>query len=291
MESREDKLRKLREMQEKLKNRSSLPTIKKEDLVVGNSTMALNELTSTKNQSIDSKVENISSSLDVLKHAKEVLEANAKKRVEVVFIIDKSGSVEGTETKVSKGIDKIIAYQKKQGRNPLITTLLFNEDIEVVYNRLPIDAAKSIEYHADGGTALYDALVYQIEKTKMKQSLDINKIEHTIVAICTDGMDNESRHSRLDARKLIEERKNNGWEFLFLGTNFDVLDEALKLGINSKYAAKYNVERLEDNFEAITKALNDVYEQGHVSEDWSNPIKNNQLSSGENKQYKKLLGD
>ena len=93
MDSREEKLRQLREMQEKLKNRSELPTVKKEELIVGNSTTALNELSSTKNESIDSRVKNVSTSLDVLKHAKAVLEANAKKKVEVVFIVDKSGSV------------------------------------------------------------------------------------------------------------------------------------------------------------------------------------------------------
>lgn len=291
MDSREEKLRQLREMQEKLKNRSELPTVKKEELIVGNSTTALNELSSTKNESIDSRVKNVSTSLDVLKHAKAVLEANAKKKVEVVFIVDKSGSVEGTEDKVSKGIDKIIAYQKNKGRNPLITTVLFNENIKVVNNRVSLEKVESLNYEADGGTALYDALVYQLNKTKLNQSLEGNRIEHTIVAICTDGMDNRSRNTRLDARKMIEERTAAGWEFLFLGTNFDVLDEAARLGINTRYAVEYNVEKLEDNFDAIIKALNDVYEQGHVSEDWSKPITDNQLSSGENKQKRKLLGE
>lgn len=124
------------------------------------------------------------------------------------------------------------------------------------------------------------------------QSRDTQKIEKTVVVISTDGLDNCSLRTNYEARRLIEERIDAGWEFIFLGTNFNVVDEARKLGIKASNAVEYDILRLEDNFKAIERALDDVYEKGTVTEDWSKPITDHkQLSYGDNKQYKKLLGE
>ena len=292
MESREERLKKLMEAKQKLQERSSLPTVKKDEIGMSINTSSMNELKST-TTSLNNKIENISNSISTLKHAKEVLTINARKKTEVIFIIDRSGSVDGTEEIVSEGIAKIIRNERNKNRNEIITTVLFNEKPHTAFDRKPIDSVSRINYEADGGTALYDTLVSQIEKTKSTQAKDKVKPEQTIVVISTDGLDNCSNRTAYDAKKLIEERKNDGWIFIFLGTNFNVIDEALRLGINSDYAVEYDILRLPDNFKAIERALDDVYEKGTVTKDWSKPITDHKtLSSGDEKQYKKnLLGE
>ena len=291
MESREERLKKLMEAKQKLQQRNDLPTIRKEDLGMSIKSNALSEL-KQEEKSVKSRIEELSNSLATLRHAKEVIVAGSKKKTEVIFIIDKSGSVEGTESQVSAGIAKIISNEKSKGRNEFITTVLFNNKEDVICDRKPIDEVTTFYYKADGGTALYDTLIKQIKRTMNKQAKDTYKPDKTIVVISTDGLDNVSINSVSDSRKLIEDRTADGWEFIFLGTNFNVLKEADRLGIKSSNAVEYDILRLPDNFKAIERALDDVYEKGTVTEDWSKPITDNKrLSSGENKQYKKLLGE
>ncbi|MDO4996202.1 MAG: hypothetical protein Q4E69_03405 [Bacilli bacterium] len=291
MESREERLKKLMEAKQKLQQRNDLPTIRKEDLGMSIKSNALSEL-KQEEKSVESRIEELSNSLATLRHAKEVIVAGSKKKTEVIFIIDKSGSVEGTESQVSAGIAKIISNEKSKGRNEFITTVLFNNKEDVICDRKPIDEVTTFYYKADGGTALYDTLIKQIKRTMAKQAKDTYKPDKTIVVISTDGLDNVSINSVSDSRKLIEDRTAAGWEFIFLGTNFNVLKEADRLGIKSSNAVEYDILRLPDNFKAIERALDDVYEKGTVTEDWSKPITDNKrLSSGENKQYKKLLGE
>lgn len=291
MDNREEKLKKLKELQQKIKDKNALPTVKKEEIGMSINTSNMNELKNS-NNSINNKIKKISTSISTLKEAKQTLVTNAKKKTEVLFIIDKSGSVAGTEEIVSDGISKIIINEKAEKRNEIITLVLFNEKSHVVYKRTPINCVTRFDYEAKGETALYDTLVSQIEETKRNQEKDIVKPDKTIVVISTDGEDNKSKKTAYDVKKIIEDRKSAGWIFIFLGTNFNVIDEALRLGIDPDYSAEYDVLRLSDNFEAIKRALNDVYEKGTVTKDWSKPITDNkQLSSGENKQYKKLLGE
>lgn len=117
-----------------------------------------------------------------------------------------------------------------------------------------------------------------------KQAKDPVKQDKTIVVTSTDVADNCSSKSVYNSRELIEERIKAGREFIFLGTNFNVMSEASRLGIKASNAVKYDTLRLSDNIKAIERALDDVYEKGTVTEDWSKPIT-------DNKQYKKLLGE
>ena len=108
----------------------------------------------------------------------------------------------------------------------------------------------------------------------------------------TDGEDTTSKHYfHYDAKKVIKEKINSGWKFIFLGVNINVDKEAEKLGIPSSNATEYNPSRLEDNFQAMKLALEDVHETGDVSKDWSKPIKDNLRLDSPKTYTKKLLED
>lgn len=288
----EERLRKMKEMRENLANKSALPTIKKEDLALRNNKMQELEK-SVKNNSLEERINNISNSINTLRESREKLLKYQNSQVEIVILIDKSGSVEGTEEIVSEGIYNMTQNEKKKNRSELITTLLFDIDTIKIHDRVPVEYADKFEYQADGGTALYDTMVTQINETKRKQSESETKPKKTIVIICTDGEDLHSKkYNCHDVRKLVKERQNEGWEFILLGANFNVKVEADRLGIKEKNAVEYDTLRLGDNFIAIENVLDDVYERGEVSDSWSKPItEHKQLSSGNDKPYtKKLLG-
>lgn len=293
--SREERLKKLQEAKERLTNRDSLPTIRKEDLELSTINSKMNSLQeNTKKEVINNRINEVRKSLSTLKEAKSLLKEIGSNQTEVVFIIDKSGSVGGTESQVSKGILNIINKEKSKGRKDIITTVLFDNYMTTIHDRLPIEYVNSFSYTADGGTALYDTLVKQINTTKLKQSSDILKPKNTIFAISTDGEDLHSeKFTSRDVRRLVKEQTDAGWQFIFLGTNFNVIEVAKKLGIKASNAAEYSTLRLSDNFKAIEKALDDVHETGEVTEEWSKPITGQKtLSAPDKKTYtKKLLGD
>lgn len=292
--SREERLKKLKELQNNITQKGALPTIRKEDLVLSDCSSKINSLkASTTPETLTERINKVSTSISTLRESKEKLLQYSKNQVEIVIIIDKSGSVLGTEQTVSNGIYNLTVRQKEKNRNEIITTVLFDTEMRKIHDRLPIEYVNRFDYQADGGTALYDSLVKQIIETKEKQAKDINKPKKTIVVISTDGKDEHSKkYNSYDVKNLIKERSEDGWEFIFLGTNFDVKDEAMRLGIKEANAVEYNPLRLTDNFLAIENALDDVYDRGEITKEWSKPItEHNQLSSGAAKTYtKKLLG-
>lgn len=293
MNSREERLKKLQEAKEKLSSRASLPTVKKEELQLSGISKIESLEVSVSKQSLQERINKTSTDIAILREAKEELIKNANKLIEVVILIDKSGSVSGTEPEVTRGLNSFIKREQLKHRNEIVTTVLFNHKQETKHDRLPIYRVGDFYYRADGGTALYDTIINQINKTKEKQSKDLQKPKQTIVVITTDGEDQCSINHSGSVRRLVEAQRKEGWQFIFLGTNFDVLNEAVRLGIKADNAVEYNPLRLSDNFHAIEKALDDIYEKGEVTKDWSKPITSHkQLTSGDEKTYtKRLLGD
>jgi len=198
--------------------------------------------------------------------------------LELIFVIDSSGSCNGTEKSTMEGFSTLIRQEKTKGYvNTKVTVDLFDEETKTLYDRVPIANVSPIEYDALGRfTALYNALGKRIENIKAKHQKE-GAPTKTLVVIMTDGQDNVSRvYTESSIRSLIKERKQAGWEFLFLGAMRTVEETkhyAEILGISSEHAQLYLPEQVATNFYAIESAIEQLRNQGKIDADWSEVIK------------------
>jgi len=172
-----------------------------------------------------------------------------KNLTEIVFILDRSGSMAGLESDTIGGFNSMIAKQKKQSGEAFVSTVLFDNDSKVVHDRVKIEDVKPMtedDYTVGGCTALLDAIgdaVRHIENIH-KYAREEDVPEKTMFVITTDGMENASRHySQKDVKKLIEKKQeNDNWEFLFIGANIDAIETAAYYGIKSDRAVNYHAD-------------------------------------------------
>lgn len=168
---------------------------------------------------------------------------------EIIFILDRSGSMEGLEADTIGGFNSMMRKQASEPGDALVSTLLFDNDVEVIHDRLNIKDVPEItskEYYVRGCTALLDAVggaikhISMIHKYARKEDIP----EKTLFIITTDGMENASRlYSYEDVRSMVEHQKSkHGWEFIFLGVNIDAAAEASRYGIDSSMAVNYNCD-------------------------------------------------
>ena len=168
---------------------------------------------------------------------------------EIIFILDRSGSMEGLEADTIGGFNSMMRKQASEPGDALVSTLLFDNDVEVIHDRLNIKDVPEItskEYYVRGCTALLDAVggaikhISMIHKYARKEDIP----EKTLFIITTDGMENASRlYSYDDVRSMVEHQKSkHGWEFIFLGANIDAATEASRYGIDSSMAVNYNCD-------------------------------------------------
>ncbi|WP_298501158.1 vWA domain-containing protein [uncultured Methanobrevibacter sp.] len=154
--------------------------------------------------------------------------------MDLVFVLDKSGSMWDVEKDTIGGFNSFIRREKENGKNTRVTLVLFDDEYHILYTRKPIDEVSELtsdEYYASGCTALLDA----IGRTIM--SLDGEVAKKVMFVITTDGLENAStQFKRKDVKKLIE---SHDWEFLFIGADIDSYSEAQSLGITGKRAANY----------------------------------------------------
>lgn len=158
---------------------------------------------------------------------------------ELVFILDRSGSMCGLEKDTIGGFNGMIEKQKNQEGEANVTTVLFDDRYEVIHDRFPIGAVQPLtgkEYYVRGCTALLDAIGKTIHKMGNIQKYlpEEMRAEKVIFVITTDGYENASQEYNYEAvrRKIEKQKKKYGWEFLFLGANIDAVSEAKKFGIN-----------------------------------------------------------
>ena len=187
-----------------------------------------------------------------------------KNLTEIVFILDRSGSMAGLEGDTIGGFNSMIEKQRRQEGDAYISTVLFDNDSDVIHDRVPLDKVPRLtekEYYVRGCTALLDAVgsaVHHIGNVH-KYAREEDVPEKTIFVITTDGMENASRsYSYEKVRAMIEERKEKyGWEFLFLGANIDAAREAARFGIRPDRAANYHADSrgTEVIYEAVGDAL------------------------------------
>ena len=187
-----------------------------------------------------------------------------KNLTEIVFILDRSGSMAGLEGDTIGGFNSMIEKQRRQEGEAYISTVLFDNHSDVIHDRVPLDKVPRLtekEYYVRGCTALLDAVgsaVHHIGNVH-KYAREEDVPEKTIFVITTDGMENASRsYSYEKVRTMIERQKEKyGWEFLFLGANIDAAREAARFGIRPDRAANYHADSrgTEVIYEAVGDAL------------------------------------
>lgn len=212
-----------------------------------------------------------------------------KNFTELVFILDKSGSMHGLEADTIGGFNSMIEKQKREEGTAVVSTILFSDESSVVHDRVSLDEIKPLtekEYSVGGCTALIDAIggaIHHIGNIhKYARNEDVP--EHTMFVITTDGMENASRRYSSDkVKQMIERRKEKyGWEFLFLGANIDAVETAKRFGISSDRAVKYVSDKKGTalNYEILNEAISVVRANATLDADWKKTIEEDQKKRG-----------
>ena len=200
---------------------------------------------------------------------------------ELVFILDRSGSMQGLEGDTIGGFNAMIEKQKKEPGEAFVSTVLFDDQTEVLHDRVKVGEVRPItekEYYVRGCTALLDAIggaIHHIGNIhKYARSEDVP--EHTLFVITTDGMENASRHySAGRVKKMIQRQQEKyGWEFLFLGANIDAVETAGHLGIAPDWAVNCHCdsEGTRLNYEVVGQAVAAVRSSKPLDEHWKDAI-------------------
>lgn len=186
---------------------------------------------------------------------------------EVVFILDRSGSMSGLEADTIGGFNSMISKQKKEDGEAVISTVLFDDQQEVVYDRQPVKMVEPMtdrQYYVRGCTALLDAIggaIHHIGNVH-KYAREEDRPEKTMFIITTDGMENTSRFYTYDRVKYMVERQKEkyGWEFLFLGANIDAISVAARFGINADRAINYECDQVGTslNYQVMSETITAV---------------------------------
>ena len=196
-----------------------------------------------------------------------------KNLTELVFILDKSGSMSGLEKDTIGGFNSMLDQQRKVDGECVITTVLFDNRYELLHDRIDIRAVQPItgkEYFVGGSTALLDAIGKTIHKigTVQKNTTEDYRAEKVMFVIITDGEENASRcYSSMQIRQMIQHQKERyGWEFIFLGANIDAVETAGRFGIDADRAVDYvpDGEGTELNFRMMSETVATFRECGAV---------------------------
>ena len=204
-----------------------------------------------------------------------------KNLTELVFILDRSGSMAGLEDDTVGGFNSMVEKQRKLKGDAFISTVLFDGVSEVIHDRVAISEIKPLtreEYYVRGCTALLDAIggaIHHIMNIH-KYARDEDVPEHTMFVITTDGMENASReYSAERVKKMIEQQKEKaGWEFLFLGANIDAVGTAASFGIGADRAVDYRSDSTgtQLNFSVLSDAISSVRSSAPLKSDWKKRI-------------------
>ena len=196
---------------------------------------------------------------------------------ELVFILDRSGSMSGLEEDTIGGFNSMIEKQRREPGKALVSTVLFDHCSEVIHDRLPLEEVSPMtekEYSVRGSTALLDAVggaIHHIGNVH-KYARPEDRPEKTLFVITTDGMENASREYDYEGvRRMIRRQEEQyGWEFLFLGANIDAAAEARRFGIRASRAANYHCDAKGTalNFEVIADAVCSVRRGASLDESW-----------------------
>ena len=211
---------------------------------------------------------------------------------ELVFILDRSGSMSGLERDTIGGFNSMIEKQKKQDGECYVSTVLFDHVSEVLHDRVKLSDIQPMtdkEYTVRGSTALIDAIggaIHHIGNIhKYARHEDVP--EHTVFVITTDGMENASvKYTSDDVKRMIERQKNQyGWEFLFIGANIDAVETAARYGISEDRAVNYvpDAKGTHILYESVSEAVLGVRANACMSTQWREKISKDYRNRGKNK--------
>lgn len=200
---------------------------------------------------------------------------------EIIFVIDKSGSMCGLESDTIGGFNSMIAKQKKQKGKCFVSTVLFNDKSELIHDRIEISDVKPLtekEYTVNGCTALVDAVGDAI-----KHISDVHRYireedvpEHTMFVITTDGLENASHsYSSDEIKEMIEKKKKeSGWEFIFIGANIDAVETAGRYGIDEDRAVNYvhDSEGTELLYECACETVSKLRKGSAIGKSWCEAV-------------------
>lgn len=200
-----------------------------------------------------------------------------KNLTEIVFILDRSGSMAGLEDDTIGGFNAMIQKQKAEPGEAVVSTVLFDNHTDVIHDRVNIQKIEPMtrkEYYVRGCTALLDAVggaIHHIGNVH-KYAREEDRPEKTLFVITTDGMENASRRYSYEKLKAMIERQKEkyGWEFIFLGANIDAAREAARFGIDEDRAVNYNADSVGTSviYEAVSEAVCNVRASRPMTNDW-----------------------
>ncbi|MBO5526405.1 MAG: VWA domain-containing protein [Clostridia bacterium] len=201
---------------------------------------------------------------------------------ELVFILDRSGSMSGLENDTIGGFNAMLEKQRKQEGDCYVSTVLFDHESEVLHDRVKLGNVPNMtdkDYTVRGCTALIDAIggaIHHIGNVhKYAHTEDVP--EHTMFVITTDGQENAShRYTSEQVKKMIGQQKEKyGWEFLFIGANIDAVETAARYGIDEDRAVNYHAdcEGTHILYESVANAVCNVRANAPLGADWSKAIK------------------
>lgn len=200
---------------------------------------------------------------------------------ELIFILDRSGSMGGLETDTIGGYNSMLKKQKEAEGEAVITTVLFDDQYELLHDRINIKGVMPItekEYFVRGTTALLDAIGKTINKigNVQKNTVAEERAEKVLFVITTDGLENASKeYTNGKIKTMIEIQKNKyGWEFIFLGANIDAVAEAEKFGIGSNRVAQFHNDKegIELNYAVMSEAICEFRSNNAISDKWKDRI-------------------
>ena len=205
-----------------------------------------------------------------------------KNLTELVFILDRSGSMAGLEDDTIGGFNSMIDKQKREAGEAYVSTVLFDNRSEVIHDRVDIQRIQPLtreQYYVRGCTALLDAVgkaIHHIGNVH-KYAREEDRPEKTLFVITTDGMENASREYTYERLKMMIRRQKEkyGWEFLFLGANIDAAREAARFGISADRAANYHADHQGTDviYESIGEAIHHVRAcSAPLSADWKKKV-------------------
>jgi len=200
---------------------------------------------------------------------------------ELVFILDRSGSMGGLEGDTIGGFNAMLEKQKLEEGAARVTTVLFDNEYDIIHDRLDLPSVKPLtreEYFVRGSTALLDAIFRSIRKVDgvMESTAPEHRPDRVLFSIITDGMENASHYiTREQLASLVKQRRDMGWEFIFLGANMDAIEVAGSYGIAKNRAQTYlnDEEGVNLNFEALNRAATSFRGGRAIAPDWDSGIR------------------
>ena len=189
------------------------------------------------------------------------------KTTETVFILDRSGSMSGLEKDTIGGFNSMLQKQKKLPGRAFVTTVLFDDRYELLHDHEDIRTVRKLtekDYYVRGCTALLDAVGMTVERM-----LEADRNDQLLFVITTDGYENASRrYDYQKVKKLISRAREMGWEFIFMGANFDSAEVAGSIGIRRSVDYYAEAEALDVQYDAICKAMTAIRSGSGIDNDW-----------------------